>query len=78
MWGTHSQLMAQEGLYQTFVSGRKESSQWEALGEERPNHHEKRVPPQVYSGGARCIREIALEGRWVLKMEKIARLVSDC
>ncbi len=26
--GTHSQLMAQEGLYQAFVSGRKESGQW--------------------------------------------------
>ena len=25
--GTHSQLMAQEGLYQAFVSGRKESGQ---------------------------------------------------
>ena len=26
--GIHSQLMAQEGLYQAFVSGRKESGQW--------------------------------------------------
>ena len=26
--GTHSQLMAQEGLYQAFVSGREESGQW--------------------------------------------------
>ena len=26
--GTHSQLMAREGLYQAFVSGRKESGQW--------------------------------------------------
>ena len=26
--GTHSQLMAQEGLYQAFVSGRKESGRW--------------------------------------------------
>ena len=26
--GTHSQLMAQGGLYQAFVSGRKESGQW--------------------------------------------------
>ena len=26
--GTHNQLMAQEGLYQVFVSGRKESGQW--------------------------------------------------
>ena len=26
--GTHSQLMAQEGLYRAFVSGRKESGQW--------------------------------------------------
>src|SRR5699024_9033818 len=26
--GTHSQLMAQEGLYQAFVSGRKECGQW--------------------------------------------------
>ena len=26
--GTHRQLMAQEGLYQAFVSGREESGQW--------------------------------------------------
>ena len=26
--GTHDELMAQEGLYQAFVSGRKESGQW--------------------------------------------------